>query len=258
MFAESADFIVGVDTHGRSHAFAVVEARTGALVSEWQLPACADGYRQALAVAEQVGKGRRLWALEGSGCYGAGLARFLIAAGECVREVERPLRRGLQGRLKTDSLDAVRAARSAFERPLATPRAGGAREALRVLLATREQAVAVRRVGLNQLRALLVTAPDQLRQRLCGLGPSQLPRRCARLRRPAGAGDAERASVLTLRLCASRVLAATAEAQTLEREIEQLVRRLAPALLDERVGPISAGFLLVRSEERRVGKECRL
>jgi transposase len=245
MFTEAADFIVGVDTHGQRHAFALVEASTGTLVREWELPACQDGYRKALAVAEQMG-GRRLWALEGSGCYGAGLARFLVAAGECVREVERPLRRGLQGRLKSDSLDAVRAARSVFERPLATPRAGGRREALRVLLATREQAVAVRRVGLNQLRALLVTAPDQLRQRLAGLSPRQLPRRCARLRTPAVAAEAERASVLALRLCAGRVLAATSEAQTLEREIEQLVQRLAPALLEEPgVGPISAGFLLL-------------
>jgi hypothetical protein len=152
MLAEGADFVVGVDTHGQRHSFALVEARRGALVCEWELPASAQGYRRALELARQRGGGQRLWALEGSGCYGAGLARFLLAAGEWVREVERPLRRGVQGRLKTDSLDALRAARAAFERPLATPRAGGAREALRVLLATREQAVQVRRVGLNQLR----------------------------------------------------------------------------------------------------------
>ena len=147
--------------------------------------------------------------------------------------------------MKSDLLDARRAAQAALERPLAHPRADGAREGLRVLLATREQAVEVRRVGLNQLRALLVTAPDGLRRRLADLSPRQLPKRCARLR-SSGGEAAEQASLLALRLCASRVLAATAEAQTLEREIERLVRGLAPALLDEAgVGPISAGFLLL-------------
>jgi transposase len=246
MLAETADFVVGVDTHGQRHSFALVHARTGALVREWKLPACAQGYREALTLAQQLGHGRRLWALEGSGCYGAGLARFLLAAGECVGEVERPLRRGVQGRLKSDSLDALRAARAGFERPLARPRADGTREALRVLLATREQAVQVRRVGFNQLRALLVTAPDQLRQRLAGLPRTRLAIRCRTLRLPAAAGEQERATVLALRLCAQRVTAADQEAQTLEREIERLVRTLAPALLDEPgVGPISAGFLLL-------------
>lgn len=245
MLAETADLVVGVDTHKRSHSFVVLETRTGALVAEWQLPASAQGYRQALALAQRLGQARRLWAVEGSGSYGAGLARFLLGAGETVREVERPLRRGLQGRMKSDSLDARRAAQAALERPLAHPRAAGAREALRVLLATREQAVEVRRVGLNQLRALLVTAPDGLRQRLTELSPRQLPRRCARLR-AASREDADRANVLALRLCANRVLTATREAQTLEREIQRLVRRLAPALLEEAgVGPISAGFLLL-------------
>ena len=246
MLAEGADCVVGVDTHGQRHSFALVDARTGALVRGWELPASCRGYRRALALARELAPGRRLWALEGSGCYGAGLARYLLAAGECVREVERPLRRGLEGRLKSDALDAVRAARAAFERPLASPRAGGGREALRVLLTTREQAVQVRRVGLNQLRALLVTAPDELRQRLSRLPRTGLATRCAALRLRGAVGEQERASVLALRLCARRVIAASREAQTLEREIERLVRTLAPRLLEEPgVGPISAGFLLL-------------
>ena len=134
----------------------------------------------------------------------------------------------------------------ALERPLATPRAAGAREALRVLVATREQAIQVRRVGLNQLRALLVTGPDPLRHRLDGLPTSSLPQRCAALRKRPTADDQEAATILALRLCATRVLAATREAQTLAAEIERLVRVLAPTLLDEPgVGAISAAFLLL-------------
>lgn len=246
MLAEGADFVVGVDTHAQRHAFAVVEVRTGALVGDWQLPACADGYREALRRVVELAPGRRLWALEGTGCYGAGLTRSLLAAGERVREVERPLRRGVNARLKTDALDALRAARAALERPLAHPRDGGVREALRVLLATREQAVQVRRVGLNQLRALVVTAPDRLRERLIGLPRTRLATCCAQLRVPSTADEQIRASTLALRLCARRVRAANKEAETLEREIERLIRQLAPALLDEPgVGPISAGHLLL-------------
>lgn len=246
MLAEAADFVIGVDTHKQRHSLALVVARTGALLKSWEIPASTDGYRQGLADAHELAAGARLWAPEGSGSYGAGLARFLLAAGECVRELERPQRSGVQARLKSDPLDALRAARSALARPLASPRAAGEREGLRVLLCTREQAVDVRRVGLNQLRALLVTAPDRLRQRLSGLSPSRLPGRCASLRIATTASEEERALGLALRLCGQRVLAATAEAQTLEREIERLVRMLAPALLAEPgVGPISAGFLLL-------------
>ena len=98
MLAEGADYVIGVDTHAQRHAFAVVEASTGALVTDWQLPASAEGYREALGLACEFAPGRRLWALEGTGCYGAGLTRSLLAAGERVREVERPLRRGIQAR----------------------------------------------------------------------------------------------------------------------------------------------------------------
>ena len=246
MLAEGADFVIGVDTHAQRHAFAVVEVQTGALVSDWQLPVGTEGYRQALTLAAELAPGQRLWALEGTGCYGAGLSRFLLAAGERVREVERPLRRGVHGRLKTDALDALRAARAALERQLAHPREGGAREALRVLLATREQAVQVRRVGLNQLRALVITAPDRLRERLSGLPRTRLATRCTQLRIASTANEQERASTLALRLCARRVRAADQEAQTLEREITRLIGQLAPPLLHEPgVGPISAGSLLL-------------
>lgn len=246
MLAEGADYVIGVDTHAQRHALAVVDGRTGALVREWQLPACPDGYQDALNLAAELAPGRRLWALEGTGCYGAGLTRVLLAAGEHVREVERPLRRGGHARGKTDVLDALRAARAALERPLAHPREGGTRDALRVLLATREQAVQVRRVGLNQLRALVITAPDHLRERLIGLPRTRLATRCAELRLQSRATEQERANTLALRLCARRVRAAGREAQTLEREIRRLISELAPALLQEPgIGAISAGYLLL-------------
>ena len=107
--------------------------------------------------------GRRAFAVEGTGSFGAGLTRFLTGHGERVLEVGR-LRRERRSGGKTDALDAVRAARSllASERP-ATPRAGGERQALQALVAAREGAVNAKRAGLCQLRDLLITTPEPLR-----------------------------------------------------------------------------------------------
>jgi transposase len=169
-----------------------------------------------------------------------------------VREVERPRRAGRQGRLKSDALDALAAARSLLAGAQeAEPRAGGRREALRVLLVTREGAIAVRRAGLNELRALLVTAPSSLRERLAGLGRVRLLRHCCALRADKTRDPELRASLLALRLCGRRVEAATKEASALEREIRALVEELAPSLLQQRgVGPISAAAILVSWSHR--------
>ena len=115
-------------------------------------------------------RGRRVWAVEGAGHYGAGLARHLSGRGETVLEAGRGPRneRRLQG--KDDGLDAARAARTVLSsETLALPREGQRREALRLLMVARRSAVDVRREALVQLRSVIVTAPDELRQELRGL-----------------------------------------------------------------------------------------
>ena len=92
MLADELDHVIGVDTHRDRHALALVAARSGGVVGGLELPASAGGYRQALAFARRHAPGRRLWAIEGTGCYGAGLARYLASRGERVVEVERPAR----------------------------------------------------------------------------------------------------------------------------------------------------------------------
>jgi transposase len=202
--------------------------------------------RELLRLAERQAPGRRAWAIEGTGSYGAGLARFLAERGEVVLELSRTPRaeRRLAG--KDDTLDAVRTARAALAgEALALPRTGERREALRVLLVARRSAVDVRREGLTQLRAVIVTAPERLRQDLRGLPEGKLLDRCSRLRRTAAAAD-ELATRLVLRSLARRIQAATVEADQLEREILAQVRALAPALLDEPgIGPIVAAQLIV-------------
>ena len=108
-----------------------------------------------------------------------------------------------------------------------------------MLLLTRRSAVDVRRVALVQLRSVIVTAPEHLRDELRRLSVTQLIGRCSRFRRSGSRTPDELAIVLTLRSFARRIEAATAEADQLEREIVGHVRALVPDLLDEAgVGPI--------------------
>ena len=246
MLADELDYVLGVDTHRDEHVIAVVTAPAGAVVARKAIGADGRGYRDALRFAEQVAAGRRAWAIEGTGSYGAGLARSLSEHGEAVLEVSRTLRaeRRLAG--KDDSLDAVRTARAALaSETVALPRVGERREALRLLLVARRSAVDVRREALVQLRSVIVTAPESLRDELRRLPLGKLLDRCSRLRRTTVAAD-ELATRLVLRSLARRVQAAISEAGELEQEIHVHVRALAPALLDEPgVGPIVAAQLIV-------------
>ena len=259
MLADELDYVVGVDTHRDEHALVVVAAGTGALLAERAVPADPCGYREALAFADRFAAGRRAWAVEGVGSYGAGLARTLAGCGESVLEVGRPARAQRRSRGKDDLLDALLAARSLLTSDAgAPPRDGGRREALRLLLLTRRSAVDVRRHALVQLRAIIVTCPDELREQLRRLPTTRLLDRCSRLRRQATAPPDELAARLTLRTLARRAQAATIEADELEHEITAHVRVLAPALLDEPgIGPIVAAQLLVAwSHHGRVRSEA--
>ncbi len=220
MLADQLDYIVGVDPHRDSHALAVVHVVSGAVVFESTVIADSDGYGQALRLVDQHAPGRRAFAVEGTGSFGAGLTRFLTVRGERVLEVGR-LRRERRPGGKTDALDAVRAARSVLtqQRP-ATPRAGGERQALQALVAAREGAV-------------------KLLQRLAAT-------------RPHSRHDAElRGSMLALRSIARRVLQLTAEERELAAEIETITRKLAPQLLEQPgVGPHAAAQLVLSWSHR--------
>ena len=137
------DAVIGVDTHRDAHAAAILD-RNGGLVAQLEVPSSQDGYEMLLSLVAERAPGRRCWALEGTGCYGAGLASFLADQGEWVVEIDRPKRpRGRNG-AKSDALDAIRAGREALSREqLASPRQRGHREALRVLQLTRSGAVKV-------------------------------------------------------------------------------------------------------------------
>ncbi|MFN2629647.1 MAG: transposase [Gaiellaceae bacterium] len=174
MLADQLDYVIGVDPHCDRHALAIVEVRSGGVLLETSVEADGAGYQAALLLADRYAPGRRSFAVEGAGSYGAGLARFLADHGETVFEVGR-VQRERRSAGKTDALDAVCAARSVLgdKRP-AQPRAKGEREALRALMAARDGAVTAKTAALSQLRDLVVTAPESLRADLRPLSRARL------------------------------------------------------------------------------------
>jgi hypothetical protein len=246
MLADRFDLVIGVDTHKDSHTAALVSP-TGVVLGSLTEGTDARGVGSLVRFGRTAAGERRLWVLEGTGSYGAGLTAALLGAGETVAEIDRPRRPARRHGAKSDPLDAIRAAREALGREhLGMPRRRGPREALRVLFLAREAAGNERREGLNRLHALVISAPDELRAELRGLSADQLVRRCAGLRQNDRQSIELRATRRALSLVARRVAAATAQADALEADLGALVRAQAPTLLAERgVGVIGAAWLLV-------------
>lgn len=242
--AKHVDIVIGVDTHRDTHSAAIV-APTGAEMQAITIPATKNGYTQLLKAVEPWPQSRRVWAIEGTASYGAGLCRMLQAAGERVVEIDHPARPARKNGAKTDALDAVRAAREALSRPmLGQPRQGDDREALRVLTTTRESAVHARTQAINAVHALVVAAPDDLRERLRGLNTAQLLRKCAAFRVRSDWPIELQATVMALRSSARRAIALGVEAAELERAIEAIINRVAPELVARRgVGPITGAVI---------------
>ena len=259
MLADLVEFVVGVDTHKDRHMAALVAANGGQL-DALEVAATATGYRELLNWVEEWTGAPRAWAIEGTASYGAGLSSYLQERSEWVIEVDcptRPARR--KGGAKSDPLDAVRAAREALSKDVfASPRQRGLREALRVLQTTREGAMNARTKSLNQLHALVVSAPDKLRGSLRGFSSADLVRHCARLRRSSRRDVELDTYVDLLGRIAQRVLALEVEADVYERQIDQLTQTMASELRDEAgVGPICAAQMLISwSHPGRVRSEA--
>jgi len=245
MLADRVDAVIGVDTHKHTHTAAVVTP-TGGLVAHVTGPSDGPGVRDMLAFVRRHAPDRRVWAIEGTGSYGAGLTTALLEQGEWVVEIDRPKRSARRSGAKSDELDALRAAREALAREhLAQPRRRGDHEAIRVLLCTREAAVRGRTRSIAALHALVVSAPEGIRGRLRGLRTGALLRHCARLRNGAGRSSEHRATIMALRSTARRALACEAEAADLKSALRALVETVRPGLLAEPgVGVLTAARIL--------------
>lgn len=256
MLTEHLDAVIGVDTHKHTHTAAAVSS-TGIVLGHLTVATGPKGYRQVLAFGRR--HGAALWAVEGTGSFGAGLTTLLLSNRERVVEVERPQRVARRAGVKNDDVDAVRAARQALAGVgISEPRRRGEREAIRVLLTTRAQAIEFRTRAIAALHALVVSAPDTVRERLRSLSLGQLLHTCAALRGSSRQGADAFATVMAMRATARRALGCEHEAAELETQLDALVRRIAPALLDEvGIGPVVAGQLIVSwSHPGRVRSEA--
>jgi transposase len=222
----------GVDTHLDQHVAAVVDPVGGVLGVD-RFPVTPAGYRRLLTWMCGYGQLERV-GVEGTGSYGAGLSRHLLEAGVVVLEVTRPNRQERFRNGKDDALDAIEAARAVLAgRALATAKtSSGNSEALRVLVGAQRSAKQARIATMVQLRHLMFTAPDELRERYAKLSRVELTRQCARLRpRPDGDGVryATKTAALTL---ARRAQALAVEIDELDVLIAGLVKQSAPDLLN--------------------------
>jgi transposase len=237
---------IGVDTHADQHVAAALDQH-GRLLGIHTIPTTPAGYADLLVWASAHGSIACV-GIEGTGTYGAGLARWLQRRTLTVVEVDRPSRRLRAQRGKSDPIDAEAAARAA-QGGTATgqPKAGdGPVEAIRALRIARRSAVKARTQAVNQLHALVLTAPDRLRARFRSLSPRTLVAAAIRLRPPADAWTPEAATKLALRSVARRYQVLEAEIALLDRHLARLIEAAAPTLLAIKgVGTDTAGALLV-------------
>lgn len=235
----------GVDTHKDLHVAAVVD-QAGRILGADSFPNDTKGFRQLAAWMARHGELDRV-GIEGTGSYGAGLARHFARVGVEVLEVCRHDRQRRRMKGKSDTVDAEAAARAALARDMvATPKTGvGSIEAIRALRVPRNSAMKARTQVANQIHTLIDTAPDHLREQLRGSKLTVLVDEMARWR-PGPPTDPTTAHRYALRTLARRWLQLTGELAELDEHITELVEQTAPELIAVRgIGIETAATLLV-------------
>ena len=243
--SRGVDLVVGVDTHQDEHVAVAID-RQGVRLGELHTVATTHGYEELERWSRGLGE-IHAFGIEGTGSYGAGVARFLTSRGHTVVEVNRPDRSTRYRKGKSDPTDAEMAARSVLAGVAeATPKSGeGEVEMIRMLKSAKDSAVKARTQAFNQMKALIVTAPAELRETLVGLTAGALINLCKSFR-PGRLDDPTAAAKYTLRSPARRYRQLSKEIHDLEGELERLTRTISPALVDSYgIGPDTAATLLV-------------
>lgn len=223
--------IIGVDTHKAKHIAVAINAQ-GSRLGTTTIPTTGKGYHDLERWASEFGE-IKAFGIEGTGSYGAGLSRALLARGHKVFDVMRPNRqlRYLHG--KSDSLDAESAARSVLNGQ-ATAKAKaqtGSSEMIRHLKIARDSAVKSKSQAMITLKTLIINAPTELRDALDGIrGPISLVRYVAAFR-PGEIVTPAASAKTAMRAIARRWLALHAEIQAHDQELDRLVRDKAPELM---------------------------
>ena len=237
--------IIGVDTHQDEHVAVAID-RQGVRLGERHAPATTHGYGELEWWSLSLGE-VRAFGIEGTGSYGAGIARFLTGRGYTVVEVNRPDRSTRYRKGKSDPTDAEMAARSVLAGVAdATPKSGqGEVEMIRMLKSAKDSAVKARTQAINQMKALVVTAPAELRETLDRLPAGALTARCKSFR-PGRLDNPTAAAKYALRSLAGRYRQLSEEIHDLKAELERLTQTASPTLVSMfGVGPDTAATLLV-------------
>ena len=247
VIVDSSRLIVGgVDTHRDVNVAAVVDMNGGVLGVE-SFRTTAEGHRSLSSWMGGFGTIERV-GVEGTGAYGAGIARHLSRASVTVIEVDRPNRQQRRRHGKSDQLDAVEAARAALSgRCQGRAKSGDSfAEALRALLIAKRSARSTRIRTIVQLRHLMFTAPDELRAKLGSLTATQLVNEAAKLR-PRADSDVVAHGIKTAAvILARRVQALDVELDTIDIQLAPLVKAAAPGMLNIfGVGVDTAAVLIV-------------
>ena len=243
--SRGVELVVGVDTHQDEHVAVAID-RQGVRLGELHTVATTRGYGELERWSRGLGE-IHAFGIEGTGSYCAGAARFLTHMGYTVVEVYRPDRSARYRKGKSDPTDAEMAARAVLAGVAeATPKSGeGEVEMIRMLKSAKDSAVKARTQAINQMRALVVTAPVQLREHLAGLTAAALVTPCKSLR-PGRLEGPTTAAKYALRSLARRYRQLSNEIKDLEAEIQRLTRTAAPALVDGfGIGPDTAATLLI-------------
>ncbi|MEU9339449.1 IS110 family transposase [Streptomyces sp. NPDC048290] len=245
MAADEITVIGGIDTHTDAHQAAVIDTIGRHLATE-SFETTPDGYQRLLEWLRSHGELLAV-GLEGTGTYGAEIARLLTANGVTIVEVDRPDRKARRDNGKSDPVDAYAAATAVLSgRATGTPKArNGIVEAIRTLRVARGSAVKARTQTINQIRTLIVTAPAAMREKLRGLATGELIDTLARSRPAGDLADPACAARVTLRRLARRYQLLCEEITDADKEIGPLVTQAAPRLVAlPGIGPETAGQLL--------------
>ncbi len=243
--------IGGVDTHRDFHVAAVINT-VGHLLSTARFDANPAGYIALLEWMASFGPVVKI-GVEGTGAYGAGLSRHLLANNIDVIEVNRPNRQTRRSKGKSDVTDAQAAARAVLsgEADLIPKDTTGKTEAIRALRVVRRSCVHNRTQATNQIHNLVLTAPANLREQLNETKIGVLCAQITRLETTKEINNASTGMTIALQLLATRWNTLTAELKTLDQTLTELVSRTAPAKLLSMtgVGTDVAGALLVAAGE---------
>lgn len=227
----SGSVIGGVDTHRDEHVAAALTP-VGKVLGTQSFAATAVGYAELLGWLTDFGEVLAV-GVEGTGSYGKGLTRSLREAGVAVIEVNRPNRQTRRRNGKSDPADAIAAGRAVLSGEAdAVPKTGaGPAEGVRVLRIARDTATKARTQAINAMRALVVTAPEELHDELAGLSVAKLAARVESL--PAGPDDY---TTMALQSLVLRWRTLGAELKALEPQLHAAVTAAAPPPLLEQLG----------------------